>query len=95
MKPFSKESIYIAGCIREDGSKEVIAYIIAPTESAFNWKELLLEIKERGVEEVLLFLSDDLTDMVDTITSVLQKEKIQTCLVHVARTISHKVRVED
>lgn len=91
----SKEAVYIAVGIREDGSKEVIAYTIAPTESAFNWKELLLEIKERGVEEVLLFLSDGLTGMVDTITSVFPKSKFQTCLVHVARTISHKVRVED
>ncbi len=91
----SKEAVYIAVGIREDGSKEVIAYTIAPTESAFNWKELLFEIKERGVEEVLLFLSDGLTGMVDTITSVFPKSKFQTCLVHVARTISHKVRVED
>jgi len=33
--------------------------------------------------------------MVDTITSVFPKAQFQTCLVHVARTISHKVRVED
>ncbi len=91
----SKEAVYIAVGIREDGSKEVIAYTLAPTESAFNWKELLLEIKERGVEEVLLFLSDGLTGMVDTITSVFPNAQYQTCLVHVARTISHKVRVED
>ncbi len=91
----SKEAVYIAVGIREDGSKEVIAYTIAPTESAFNWKELLLEIKERGVEEVLLFLSDGLTGMVDTISSAFPKAQFQTCLVHVARTISHKVRVED
>ena len=91
----SKEAVYIAVGIREDGSKEVIAYTIAPTESAFNWKELLLEIKARGVEEVLLFLSDGLTGMVDTITSAFPKAQFQTCLVHVARTISHKVRVED
>ncbi len=91
----SKEAVYIAVGIREDGSKEVIAYTIAPTESAFNWKELLLKIKERGVEEVLLFLSDGLTGMGDTITSVFPKAQFQTCLVHVARTISHKVRVED
>lgn len=34
----SKEAIYIAVSIREDGSKEVLAYTIAPTESAFIWK---------------------------------------------------------
>lgn len=91
----SKEAVYLAVGIREDGSKEVLAYTIAPTESAFNWHELLLEIKERGVDEVLLFISDGLKGMVDTISSTFPKAKYQTCLIHVARNISHKVRVED
>jgi len=91
----SKEAVYIAVGIREDGSKEVLAYTIAPTESAYNWQELLTELKERGVEEVLLFISDGLKGMVDAISTVFPKAQYQTCLVHVARNISHKVRVED
>lgn len=43
-----KEAIYIAVGIREDGSKEVLAYTVAPTKSAYNWKELLEELKGRG-----------------------------------------------
>ena len=91
----SKEAVYLAVGIREDGSKEVLSYTIAPTESAYNWQELLLEIKERGVEDVLLFISDGLKGMVDAISSAFPKARYQTCLVHVARNISHKVRVED
>jgi len=91
----SKEAVYIAVGIREDGSKEVLAYTIAPTESAYNWQELLEEIKDRGVEDVLLFISDGLKGMVDAISEVFPKAKYQTCLVHVARNITHKVRVED
>ncbi|WP_141603792.1 IS256 family transposase [Terrilactibacillus laevilacticus] len=91
----SKEAAYIAVGIREDGSKEVLAYTIAPTESAYNWQELLEEIKGRGVEDVLLFISDGLKGMVDAISSVFPKARYQTCLVHVARNISHKVRVGD
>ena len=91
----SKEAVYIAVGIREDGSKEVLAYTIAPTESAYNWNELLKELKERGVEDVLLFISDGLKGMVDAIQTVFPKAQYQTCLVHVARNISHKVRVED
>lgn len=91
----SKEAVYIAVGIREDGSKEVLAYTIAPTESAYNWHELLKELKERGVEDVLLFISDGLKGMVDAIQTVFPKAQYQTCLVHVARNISHKVRVED
>ncbi|SCL85890.1 Mutator family transposase [Bacillus cytotoxicus] len=91
----SKEAVYIAVGICEDGSKEVLAYTIAPTESVYNWKELLEELKERGVEDVLLFISDGLKGMVDTISSVFPKARYQTCLVHVARNLSRKVRVED
>lgn len=91
----SKEAVYIAVGICEDGSKEVLAYTIAPTESAYNWQELLEELKGRGVEDVLLFISDGLKGMVDAISSVFPKAKYQTCLVHVARNLSHKVRVED
>ncbi|MFD2618758.1 IS256 family transposase [Terrilactibacillus laevilacticus] len=91
----SKEAVYIAVGIREDGSKEVLAYTIAPTESAYNWQELLEEIKGRGVEDVLLFISDGLKGMVDVLSSVFPKARYQTCLVHVARNISHKVRVGD
>lgn len=46
----------IAVCIREDSSKEVLAYIVVPTKSSFAWQEVLRALKERGVEEVLLFL---------------------------------------
>lgn len=61
----SKEAVYIAVGIREDGSKEVLAYTVAPTESAFVWEEVLLDLKERGVEEVLLFISDGLKGITD------------------------------
>ena len=91
----SKEAVYFAVGIREDGSKEILAYTIAPTESAYNWHELLEELKERGVEDVLLFVSDGLKGMADTVFNVFPKAKYQVCLVHVGRNISHKVRVED
>lgn len=91
----SKEAVYIAVGIREDGSKEVLAYTIAPTESAFVWKELLEDIKERGVEDILLFISDGLKGMTDSISSVYPEAKYQACCVHISRNIAHKVRVSD
>ncbi|MES5955049.1 IS256 family transposase [Bacillus fungorum] len=91
----SKEAVYIAVGICEDGSKEVLAYTIAPTESAYNWQELLEEIKDRGVKDVLLFISDGLKGMVDAISNIFPRAKYQSCLVHIVRNLSHKVRVED
>ncbi|MCA6714608.1 transposase, partial [Enterococcus faecium] len=50
----SKEAIYIVIGIREDGTKEVLSYAIAPTESTYVWNELLQDIYSRGVHDVLL-----------------------------------------
>ena len=91
----SKEAVYIAVGIREDGSKEVLAYAVAPTESAFVWQEVLLDLKERGVEEVLLFISDGLKGITDRIFAVFPDAKYQACCVHLSRGIFHKVRVTD
>jgi transposase-like protein len=91
----AKEAVYIAVGIREDGSKEVLGYTIAPTESATVWKELLNDFKARGTEEVLLFISDGLKGIKDAILSVYPDAKYQTCCVHLQRNMAHKVRVAD
>ncbi len=61
----SKKVVYIVVGIRANGSKEVLAYTVAPTESAFVWEEVLLDLNERGVEEILLFISDGLKGITD------------------------------
>src|SRR5690606_8558644 len=91
----SKEAVYIAVGIREDGSKEVLAYTVAPTESAFVWEEVLLDLKERGVEEVLLFITDGLKGITDRVFAVFPDAKYQACCVHLSRSIAHKLRVAD
>ncbi|WP_077701822.1 IS256 family transposase [Virgibacillus dokdonensis] len=90
-----KESVYIAIGITEDGIKEVLDFTIAPTESAHVWEELMQELYQRGVADVLLFISDGLTGMTDAIHRVYPKAKHQVCCVHVARNIAKKVRVKD
>lgn len=90
-----KEAVYIAIGVRVDGTKEVITYKIAPTESTTEWKNLLRDIKERGVEEVLLFIADGLTGLPNAISEVYPQSKFQTCLVHVSRNIASKVRITD
>ncbi len=91
----SKEAVYIAVGIREDGFKEVLTYTIAPTESAFVWKELLDDLKARGTKEILLFISDGLKGITDRIFEVFPDSQYQSCCVHLSRNIAHKVRVTD
>ena len=91
----SKEAVYIVIGIRLDGTKEVLGFTIAPTESAYVWKEILQDLKDRGLEEVLLVVTDGLSGIDDSIHSVYPNAQFQQCCVHISRNIAHKVRVSD
>ncbi|EGP4854333.1 IS256 family transposase [Enterococcus faecium] len=94
-KTVAKEAIHITVGIRPDGSKEVLSYAIAPTESITIWEEILLDLQERGLKNVLLFITDGLKGMVGAISRFYPKARFQHCCVHVSRNIVHKVCVKD
>ncbi|MFW3654690.1 IS256 family transposase [Vagococcus fluvialis] len=91
----SKEAVYIVIGIRLDGTKEVLGFSIAPTESSYVWKEILQDLKDRGLEEVLLVVTDGLSGIDDSIHSIYPNAQFQQCCVHISRNITHKVRVSD
>lgn len=91
----SKEAVYIVIGIRLDGTKEVLGFNIAPTESAYVWKEILQDLKDRGLEEILLVVTDGLSGIQDSIHSIYPNAQFQQCCVHISRNIAHKVRVSD
>ena len=91
----SKEAVYIVIGIRLDGTKEVLGFSLAPTESAYVWKEILQDLKDRGLKEVLLVITDGLSGINDSIHSVYPNAQFQQCCVHISRNIAHKVRVSD
>ncbi len=62
-KTVAKEAIYIVIGIRLDGTKEVLGFTTTPTESAYIWKEILQDLKDRGLEEVLLVVTDGLSSI--------------------------------
>lgn len=90
-----KEAIHSAVGIRADGTKEIIAYTVAPNESASVWEDLLYDIKRRGVEEVLVFVTDGLTGLKERIMNIYPASRYQTCLVHISRNLMYKVRTSD
>ncbi|EOT29978.1 transposase [Enterococcus saccharolyticus subsp. saccharolyticus ATCC 43076] len=91
----SKEAVYIVIGIRLDGTKEVLGFSIAPTESSYVWKEILQDLKDRGLDEVLLVVTDGLSGINDSIHSIYPNAQFQQCCVHISRNIAHKVRVSD
>ena len=91
----SKEAVYIVIGIRLDGTKEVLGFSLAPTESAYVWKEILQDLKDRGLKEVLLVVTNGLSGINDSIHSVYPNAQFQQCCVHISRNIAHKVRYSD
>ncbi len=92
---YQREAVYIALGIKPDGHKEVLDYCIEPTENVVTWTHLLQSLKDRGLKQVELFLSDGVVGMKDALCQTFPKAHFQRCLVHVMRNICAKVRVRD
>jgi len=89
------EAAYLALGITEEGHREVLGFWLLPTESGTGWGDLLLELKERGVEEVLLFVTDELSGMETAIKRVYPRAHWQLCTVHKVRSTLRRVRKKD
>ena len=92
----SKEVIYVMVGIRGDGRREILAYEIGGEgESARVWKELLRQIKERGVEEVEIIVGDGLVGLKEAIAEVYSESRYQHCVMHAVRNTLVRVKVRD
>jgi putative transposase len=92
---YTKEAVYLAYGVREDLHREIVSLSINPTEGAFNWGELLEDLKMRGVQSVDLFIADGLTNLEDEIHRVFPGAQFQKCVVHKMRNILNKTRPRD
>ena len=92
---YQREAVYIAVGIKPNGNKEIIDYRIAPVENLEVWSEMIADFKERGLEQVELFLSDGFVGIKYIVKQDYPKSKFQRCLIHIMRNISQKVRVTD
>lgn len=92
---YQREAVYIAVGIKPNGNKEIIDYRITPVENLEVWSEMIADFKERGLEQVELFLSDGFVGIKDMLKQYYPKSKFQRCLIHIMRNISQKVRVTD
>ncbi len=68
-----KEALHVLPGITPDGKKEILSYVLYPTQGADNYREMLADIKARGAQQVLLFVSDGLTGFRNACKSVYPK----------------------
>ncbi len=79
------KSVYLALGINLEGRKELLGMWIAQTEGAKFWLSVITEIRNRGVEEILITCIDGLKGFPEAIASVFPKTDIQLCIVHMVR----------
>lgn len=91
----SKEALHIVMGITPEGHKEIIDYQLFPEESSYNYKSMFEDMKSRGCEEILLFISDGLAGIRDACLEVYPQARHQSCWVHLMRNVSNRVRAKD
>jgi putative transposase len=89
------KAVYLALGVRADGRKEILGLWIEQTEGAKFWLRVMTELKNRGVEDVLIAVVDGLKGFPDAITAVFPQAQVQTCIVHLIRNSLEFVSYKD
>lgn len=90
-----KKAVYIAIGIDLDGKKDVLGMWVGENESAKYWMTVLNSLKNRGVEDIFIACTDNLTGFATAIEAVFPKTEIQNCIIHQLRNSSRYVSYKD
>ncbi|MCK4301269.1 MAG: IS256 family transposase [candidate division Zixibacteria bacterium] len=79
------QAVYLALGINPDGYKELLGLWIGEHEGAKFWLNVLTQLKNRGVQDILIACVDGLTGFPDAIETAYPKAQVQLCIVHMVR----------
>ncbi len=79
------KAVHIALGVRADGTKEILGLWLEQNEGAKFWLRVMNELRNRGVEDVLLAVVDGLKGFPEAIRAVFPEAVVQTCIVHLLR----------
>jgi len=82
---YINKCIFIVIGLKNDGLKEVLGMWIAENESAAFWLTVLTDLKARGVDDILIACTDNLTGFTQAIKGVFPNAITQLCIVHQIR----------
>jgi putative transposase len=77
--------VYLALGINLDGEKELLGLWMAQTEGAKFWLSVVTELKNRGLQDILIACVDGLKGFPEAIEAVYPQTQIQLCIVHQVR----------
>ena len=90
-----RKAIYIASGVTLDGERETLGMWIQKTEGAKFWMHVLTELRNRGVQDILIACVDGLNGFPDAIEAIFKKTIVQTCIVHLIRNSLAYVSYKD
>ena len=90
-----KKAVYIAIGINMNGMKEVLGMWVGENESAKFWLLKMNELKNRGVNDILIICVDGLTGFSNAIAAVFPNTEIQRCIIHQIRNTTRFVSYKD
>lgn len=78
--------IYVALAVTAEGNRDILGLWAGDGgEGAKYWLQVLTELKNRGVNDVLMLVCDGLKGLPDSVNTVWDKTIVQTCIVHLMR----------
>ncbi|MEK8129434.1 IS256 family transposase [Paenibacillus filicis] len=89
------KAAYMVIGIDLDGNKDVLGMWIGENESAKFWLSVLNDLKNRGVQDILITCVDNLTGFSQAITASYSKTEIQKCMIHQIRNSTRYVSYKD
>lgn len=90
-----KKAAYVILGLTMDGRKEVLSLAIGENESAKFWLNALNELKNRGVQDIMIICADGLTGIKEAISAAFPKTDYQRCMVHMVRNTLKYVASKD
>lgn len=79
------KSLYNILGVNKDGFKEILGIYLSETEGANFWLQILTDLNNRGVKDILIASTDNLSGFSEAIQSVFPKAEVQSCIVHQIR----------
>ncbi len=80
-----RRACYLALGVTLDGDRDVLGIWFQETEGAKFWMQVLNELKQRGVQDILIACVDGLKGFPEAIEAIFPKTTVQTCIVHLIR----------
>lgn len=89
------KTIYLAVGLNREGHKEILGMWLGENESAAFWQGVMTDLKVRGVEDILITVTDNLNGFTQAITNIFPQANTQICVVHQIRNSARYVVWKD